>query len=80
MECFAPTDLLVMPELFDESREWDLGIFVSTIRRAAHTEGPGLADITKRLIEFCNLHIVDTSPVPALSTRLFTRPSARRRS
>jgi hypothetical protein len=62
VECFDVLDLVASPGLFDESRSWDLLIFVGVIKRAAETEGSGLKEAKDKLIDFSKRFLVGQLP------------------
>lgn len=62
IECFEALDLIATPEIFAESTEWDLLIFIGVIQKAAADEGDDPKRARARLVEFCKSFLVGQLP------------------
>lgn len=62
LKCFDAVDLAKTPEAFDESREWDLLVYVETVGKAASKEGEDPVESGRALQNICDSFIVGNLP------------------
>jgi hypothetical protein len=62
VNCFAALDLANAPEIFDDSKEWDILVFIETVQKAAKEEGDEPTQSRGRLLDICNALVVGHLP------------------